>query len=260
MSRRIVIVGGGVTGVTAFAAAVRHRCADRIDVVDPLPPGTGTAFATDHPALLCNTSVGIMSLLPDDPHDFLRHLHERGVPAGPDDVVARGLFHDYVRVRYADHAARFRAEGGVHRHIRAEAARVHRDVDGGYHVVAGDHVLPATDVLVCLGYGEPVVPAVLAEHVDHELIFRSPFPADRLLAALPRPADVLVLGTRLSAVDAAVLLCGQGHAVTLASPSGRLPAVRSRTGRGRAGLVRPQDITALGRTVPSLYADVLALA
>ncbi|MGK5632359.1 hypothetical protein, partial [Streptomyces sp. URMC 123] len=59
----------------------------------------------------------------------------------------------------------------------------------------------------------------------------SPYPTARLRARVgepPRPARrVLVVGSHQSAVDAALLLCRDGHRTTMTSPSGRLPAVRT---------------------------------
>ncbi|MCC3779994.1 hypothetical protein, partial [Streptomyces sp. UNOB3_S3] len=57
----------------------------------------------------------------------------------------------------------------------------------------------------------------------------APYPAARLRdpeAGPPPGAGVLVLGTRQSAIDACLLLCRDGHRVTMTSPSGVLPAVR----------------------------------
>ena len=255
-----MIIGGGVTGVAMFHAAVRHRIAGRIDIVDPLPPGTGTAFANSHPALLCNTSSGIMSLLADAPHDFLRYLLDQRLDVSADDFVPRRLFSEYVRSRYAAQVARHMANGGSHRHIAGRAATIRREGESGYRILLDNgHTVVASDVLICRGYGEPAVPDVLSPHLGKDLIFRSPFPEGPLLQAMPQRARVLVLGTRLSAIDAALLLCGQDCTVTMASPSGQLPAVRARTGRGRAGLVHPADITVLDLAGPGLHRDVLAL-
>ena len=79
--RRLVIVGGGASGVAAFVAAVRYGVAQSIDIVDPRGIGRGTAFAARRAALLCNTSVETMSIVDDNPDDFLAYLHSIGVPA-----------------------------------------------------------------------------------------------------------------------------------------------------------------------------------
>ncbi|WKK24149.1 hypothetical protein QZH56_00005 [Streptomyces olivoreticuli] len=59
----------------------------------------------------------------------------------------------------------------------------------------------------------------------HPHYLDSPYPADRI-RRLPPDSRVLVLGSHLSAVDAALLLCRDGHRTTLTSPSGLLPPAR----------------------------------
>jgi FAD-NAD(P)-binding len=232
MTRRLVIVGGGMTGVAAFVAAVRHRVAARIDMLDPLPVGTGTAFAATDPALLCNTSAGIMSLRRNDPDDFLHYLAGAGYPASVDDFVPRSHAGAYARHRYRTAAAEHVWSGGCHRHVRARATAIAPTSQGWYRIRLDDgSSLDATHVFLCRGFTEPRVPEVLAPHLDHPLAFRSPFPEQAMLAALPPEARVLALGTKLSGIDAALLLCRARHQVTMASPSGELPAVRTRTGR-----------------------------
>lgn len=256
--RRVVIVGAGATGVAAFAALVRHGIAAHVDVVDPHPPGRGHAFDAAHPALLCNTSAGIMSLRAEDPDDFVRHLRRSAPAPGRDSFVPRALFGEYARATYAAAVALHRSRGGGHRHVAARCVAVRR-TGGGYRVLlAAGGPLVASDVLLCQGLSEPRVPDVLAPHVGTDSAFASPFPEPRLLGTLRPGSRVLVLGTRLTGIDAALLLCGAGHTVTMASPSGQLPAVRTRTG-ARTGLVSAADIRALDLTGPRLNRDIVAL-
>ncbi|MEV3989872.1 FAD/NAD(P)-binding protein [Streptomyces sp. NPDC049837] len=256
----MVIVGGGATGVAAFVALVRHRVAARIDIVDPLPVGTGRAFATTSPALLCNTSVGIMSLVPGYPDDFLDHLLARGVPADRHAFVPRHHFSRYVRDRYVTYGVLHRRGGGAGGHVRGRASAVRRLPGGGYEVVLDDgRRVDATDVLLCQGYAGPVVPGTLRPHLGREGLFLGPYPEGALLTAMPRTASrVLVLGSRLSAIDAALLLCGAGHRVVMASPSGELPAVRARTG-SRPGPPLTADFAALDFSGPRLERQLVAL-
>ncbi len=88
--------------------------------------------------------------------------------------------------------------------------------------------LRADDVVVCTGVRRPRVPDGFAAWQDHPRYLDSPYPSTRLREALgQRPGRVLVLGTHQSAVEAALLLCRDGHRTTLTSPSGQLPAVRT---------------------------------
>lgn len=228
-SRRFVIIGGGASGVAAFVAAVRARAAESITIVDPLGIGRGVAFATRHPALLCNTSVETMSILDDDPNDFFAYLRESGRAALHDAFVARAMVSDYLVARHAQWALRAQVVGIAHCLHVASARRVEKSAPG-YRVWLDDGAaLDATDVLVCTGNGAPYVPDLVRPHVGAPMLFESPYPEQRVLAALAPDSRVLVLGSRLSAVDSVLLLGCAGHTIAMASPSGRLPSVRTGT-------------------------------
>lgn len=49
-----------------------------------------------------------------------------------------------------------------------------------------------------------------------------------MLAKVSAESRVLIIGSKLSATDAAILLCREGHRVTMVSPSGNILAVRGR--------------------------------
>lgn len=72
----VAIIGAGATGVAAFIALVRQGACKRITLLDASGPAIGQVYASQHPELLCNTSVELMSLLPPHYHDLLHYLHE----------------------------------------------------------------------------------------------------------------------------------------------------------------------------------------
>ncbi|TAM50367.1 MAG: FAD/NAD(P)-binding protein [Paraburkholderia sp.] len=243
--RRLVIVGGGASGVAAFVAAVRYGVARSIELVDPRGIGRSTAFAAKHPALLCNTSVETMSIVDDDPDDFLAYLQLIGVMATRDGFVPRAYVSGYLASRYDRYAALARASGIEHRLVTAAALRIERMSASEYRVVLENGVtLPATDVLICTGHGAPYVPDAVRPHLGKPLLFESLYPEAHVLAELEARSRVLVLGSRLSALDSALLLCAAGHSIDIVSPSGRLPAVRTATPRA---CPVPVDAAALAR-------------
>ncbi|MEV4258922.1 FAD/NAD(P)-binding protein, partial [Spirillospora sp. NPDC049652] len=195
--RRVVIIGGGVAGTAAFAALARAGV--DADIVDPLPAGEGTAFGVGDAGLLSNTSAELMSLRPGLPRDFAR---ARGAPADGEVFAPRREFARYLRGVYETCAGR---PGSAHRRIARRAVAVRPLGEGaGYRVLLDDgSQVPASDVLVCLGWGPSRVPAGLGGRPG---IVTSPFPDDRMLEAVPPSGRVLVLGTKLSAIDAALLL------------------------------------------------------
>ncbi|MBW0445155.1 hypothetical protein [Paraburkholderia phenoliruptrix] len=77
------------------------------------------------------------------------------------------------------------------------------------------------------------------------------------MKSLAMPSRVLVVGSRLSAVDAALLACGAGHSVVMASPSGRLPAVRTATPRECPVAIDEAAFARLDLSNPLLYRRLL---
>ncbi|SEA67269.1 FAD/NAD(P)-binding protein [Paraburkholderia sartisoli] len=256
--RKVVIVGGGVAGIAAFVSAVSNRSVSRIDIVDPRGIGNGIAFATTDPALLCNTSVETMSLLADDPDDFLRYLRAQAITVSPDAFVPRFHVSRYLADRYAHYRMLARDVGVGHRHLRATARTIEKQPTGGYRVLLDDGTsLEASEVLICTGSGAPFLPDALRSHTGAPALFECLYPERRVIEYLATPSRVLVVGSRLSAVDAALLACGAGHSVVMASPSGRLPAVRTATPRQCPVAIDEAAFARLDLSSPLLYRRLL---
>ncbi|UQI44980.1 FAD/NAD(P)-binding protein [Streptomyces sp. HU2014] len=240
--RDVVVIGGGVAGTSFVVQLVRELLGARdragggrppsggrirsVRLVDPNPPGWGLAFGDRDPLLLCNTAAEINSLLADRPGDFIDHLREQGLEAGPLDCVPRARMAAYCHDRFDRARARARELGVEVRHVRGTAGSVTTGA-AGHRVRLGDgQELRADEVVVATGVHRPRVPDGFAAFQDHPRYLDSPYPAARIRQRLPAGSTVLVLGSHQSAIDAALLLCRDGHRVTLTSPSGLLPAVR----------------------------------
>ncbi|MFD3497964.1 FAD/NAD(P)-binding protein [Streptomyces sp. NPDC058676] len=246
MTKRIVIIGGGATAVSALAHLAGAPGNERITLVAPGAIGFGTAFGTTDPTLLCNTSVDVTSLLAEGRSDFLDYLAARGHPVHHDDFVPRYLVGQYCRERYGQYRDRARAMGTKVTHIRERAVAINSLDDGTYQVELADGAtVEGTDVIFCAGADAPRLPAEVSAHQGDPCLIESPYPADRL-RRLPHDARVLVLGSKLSAIDAALVLSQQGRRYcVLTSPSATLPAVRTRLRRSAEPAIGPSDWAAL---------------
>ncbi|MGA5700603.1 FAD/NAD(P)-binding protein [Peterkaempfera bronchialis] len=239
MGKHAIIVGGGASGVTLFTLLATTPGISSITVVDPNPIGLGTAFGTTDPLLLCNTSVDVTSIKPTGESDLLRYLAARGWPVHRDHFVPRYLVGQYCRERYLTYRRTAEQAGIRVRHHRARGTAVRPRDDGGYTVVLDDGAqLVGTDVFLCLGLDQPVVPELVRAHVGHPDLTTVPYPVGRL-RRLPAAARILVLGSKLTAIDAALVLGQRGRRVVLTSPSGQLPAVRSRLSRPASPVLDP---------------------
>ncbi|MEV5137757.1 FAD/NAD(P)-binding protein [Streptomyces syringium] len=238
--RDVVIVGAGFAGTSVFLHLVRAllrpgprtrtgpagRPVRSVQVVDPHPVGWGLAFGDSDPLLVCNSAADVNSLLADRPTDFIDYLRARGAPSGPQDCVPRARMAEYCHDRHIEARALAVAHGIEVRHVRDTAVSVSA-WSGGHRVrLRGGQEITGDEVVVCTGVHRPRVPDGFAAFAGHPRYLDSPYPADRIRDGLSPGSRVLVLGTRQSAVDAALLLCRDGHRTTMTSPSGLLPAVR----------------------------------
>ncbi len=225
-------MGGGATAVSAMAHLVR-LCGgvESVTFAAPLPIGLGTAFGTTDPALLCNTSVDVTSLIAEGESDLLAYLAARGHPVHRDDFVPRWLVGQYCRERFGRYVEDARRAGVRVTHFRDHATAVERVRDGYRVALRSGGFITGTDVLLCHGADVPVLPDDIRPYAGHPRLIEAAHPAHRL-RKLPPEARVLVVGTKLSAIDAALVLAGDARRrVVLTSPSGELPAVRTRLRR-----------------------------
>ncbi|MCC9738244.1 FAD/NAD(P)-binding protein [Streptomyces sp. MNU89] len=228
--RRIVIVGGGPTAVAALTHLRSVSGIGEVTIASRNEIGLTEPFSPSGSRLICNTSLDVTSLDPDGPSDLLRYLAGRGWPVHREDFVPRHLVGSYARERYLAARDAMSRAGVRIRHERDEVRSVAGE-PGAYRLtLTSGRVLPAGDVLLCTGGGGPFVPPALREHVGSPGVTVLPAsPAE--LRAVPAGTRVLLLGSKLSAVDTALLLCPRGCRVVMASPSGQLPAVRTRLTR-----------------------------
>ncbi|MFI9202419.1 FAD/NAD(P)-binding protein [Streptomyces sp. NPDC053048] len=267
MGRDVVIVGAGVAGTSVFVQLIRALArADgprvrSVRLVDPRPVGWGVAFGDSDPLLLCNSAAEVNSLLADRLDDFVDYLRQRhGWTGTPQDCVPRARMAEYCHDRWAEARRTATALGVGTEHVRAAAAAIGTGPDGRRLVrlegPAGRE-LPADAVVVCTGVHRPRVPDGFAALTAHPRYLDSPYPAGRLRDGVRPGSRVLVLGTRQSAVDAALLLGRDGHHVTMTSPSGLLPAVRLSLGAPPHPLPPVERIASLDPHDPALEDKVL---
>jgi len=257
---RAVIVGGGITGVAALIGLIEHRAVSEIFIIDPGTIGIGRAFATTEAELLCNTTVEMMSIISHDKEDFVKYLRARGFRTTKNDFVPRFYVSQYARDRYQQFVEQAQILGITHQHLLRIATAVIKCIDGSYRVIMNDgNELSATDVLLCHGYGSPLIPEVIKPHMDKPLVFSTPYPEQAMLNAIPPGSRILIIGTRLSAIDATLMLCSHGHRVVMTSRTGELPSVRTRTPRSLTSCIDERKFSTLDIASPAFASRLLRI-
>jgi uncharacterized NAD(P)/FAD-binding protein YdhS len=203
---RIVIVGGGYAGALMAVNLVRHGAGvvtlvERTDRV-----ARGVAYSATRQDLLLNVRAGNMSALPDQPAHLLRWL-DRHHPGRRSDFIPRAVYGDYLAALLAQQNAQ---AGGRIAIRRGEAVDLRRTARGTDVILADGDMLPADSVILAPGNLPPApLPALSGIAHDPRLYRGDPW-QQTLSGGLAADEAVLLVGTGLTAVDAALMLDAEG--------------------------------------------------
>ena len=209
----------------------------RVLLIDPRTPGSGVAFDRDEEYLLCNTSAGVNSIIPDDAEHHLRWLRSNlvhGTRWGIDKTVItahsyvpRGLFLAYLSAQFDLAVDDCAARGIFVDHLSDKAVRVTPSGDHAVITTAIGDRFPVGQAFVCTGL--QVSDDTIRRCRESAGIVWPAYQTQQNLDRLSRARRVLVLGMRQSAIDAAWLVreynpCAE---IFMVSRTARFPAVRS---------------------------------
>jgi uncharacterized NAD(P)/FAD-binding protein YdhS len=223
---RIAIVGGGFSGVLQAIQLLRHTnlAVTLIERTGRL--ARGAAYSTRRPEHLLNVRAGRMSAFPDVPDHFARWFEGRG---GTDaDFAQRRLYGQYIE----ELLSRAREEAGGRLSIlNGEVVDVAR-TDGTEQLrLADDSTLSAERVILSIGNLAPEVPRGVDADALGDRYVSDPWAGD--IAEGLQPEDkVLLIGTGLTAVDAAMTLDAAGFTGEIVALSRRGLVPRSHAGPG----------------------------
>lgn len=196
--------------------------------------GAGNAYQDDTASNLLNTRATGMSALKSDPnhfYDWAMRNESRwrakfpSVCMKPDAFVPRALFGQYMNEVYDESVSMLRELGVTVKRIEALATCL-RKLDDRYEVTDEYGHKFLTDLTVlAVGNQESMQFDFLRSHAGY---FPTPYPCTKLVQSIDATRSVGILGSNLSAIDAAVSLLDAGHRgkILMASRNGRLPSVR----------------------------------
>lgn len=210
----IGIIGGGAGGVlTALHALRLARTAVRIVLFEPAPTlARGVAYATTRAEHLLNVPVRRMSAFDAAPDDFLDYVAATSPADGPDrDALAhryaeRRRYGDYLmtRLRQARDASAASLE------IRRQQVTALQVANGRYRLTTEDgQTLVCAGVVLAVGNRPRPLPARGASGLAATARLEAwDFDA---IAEIPADADVCIVGSGLSMVDAVLTMARNGH-------------------------------------------------
>lgn len=213
----VAIIGGGFTGAAVAANLARNTTGQAVDIIVFEPRGrlgAGLAYDTSDPAHRINVPAARMSLIPDEPDDFLHWLAAEGEPRDDQDALTedgnlyprRAVFGRYV----GDFIAPFLRSGQV-QHCHERVAQIVRT--GEQWRIAADG---GTDILADIAIVATTHPAPCApRHIAKALASHPRFVADSTLSgalSVIRGEDrVLLIGNGLTSADVIASLRRNGH-------------------------------------------------
>lgn len=210
---RVVVVGGGASGVLAAVALAQRPAVTSVVVVERAERiGPGLAYGAAEPHHLLNSPAGRMTAVPGDEGHFLDWAAARGASPAPSGFAPRRVYGDYLAAVFADLV---REAGGRVSSVRDEVVAIETHAEGATVRLAGGGGLDADRVVLALGNPPPAG--------------RGAGAARRLVADPWAPGAlegvggaVLVLGTGLTMVDVATALARRSPGVRITATSRNL--------------------------------------
>jgi uncharacterized NAD(P)/FAD-binding protein YdhS len=238
----ITIIGGGACGISAFIELfLRLRISNlhkniAITIIEENEEvGKGLAFGTKQPGHILNTQADLMGIHHTEPDHFSEWLKDHSSRIS-DEVVdnegkdeaftTRRLYGDYLKEQFEYYFDLAKSEGLQANVIHARATSVTRS-GNGYIVNMTDRKKQKCHYLI-LAPGTPVANN-FPELDNAPNYFGAPWPSAPILENIPKTADVGIIGSSLSAIDALMTLTDNKHQgkITCYSLDGLMPRVQA---------------------------------
>jgi len=217
MTDGVVILGGGASGTLTAVALAALPDVGPLTLVDRGGAfARGIAYSTQEPGHLLNVPAGRMSAIPDQPSHLLEWLAARGATPDPEAFLQRRLYGAYLGELLG-------ATGSRGKRVGDRAVALSSDGAGLRVDLAGGSALRARAAVLALGNFPPELPPGWSA-LPPRLAWRTPWASPEDWP--PPEAEVLLLGSGLTAVDVVLSLGARGHRgrIHLLSRRGLLPA------------------------------------
>jgi len=237
----IGIIGGGACGVAILAELMvqlkitnKQKTTNILLVEKRKELGVGLAFSTDQPGHLLNTQADLMGIHSFEPNHFsswlkkhredIRHELKGGNPID-ESYTTRRLYGEYIQEQAKHYLNEAREIGLKVEVIHDEAIDLISEQDCWQIKFASGPTRNADHVILAPGTPKP---NNFPQFDGLPSYFGFPWPSEPIINGIPKDADVSILGSSLSAIDAIMTLADSGHhgKISLFSLDGLLPRVQ----------------------------------
>jgi uncharacterized NAD(P)/FAD-binding protein YdhS len=221
----IAVIGAGFSGVMTALHLLRRAEAVKVVLIERRSPiGLGAAYATDDPAHRLNVRAGNMSAWPDQPDDFVAWLKDQGLDVGPGGFATRGDYGRYLQGMLATLAESPKAAGRLL--ITPDEITAIEPTGDSWTLTCGmGRTIAADAVVLALGNPPPCAPEAIGPELEGSRLYVADPWRWSLDAAPEGDGPILLLGSGLTMVDAALSLDGlaPGRPLIALSRRGLLP-------------------------------------
>jgi uncharacterized NAD(P)/FAD-binding protein YdhS len=243
--RHAAIIGGGYSGTLQAILLLQQGA--RVTLIErSARVGRGVAYSTPYSDHLLNVRANGMSAFADQPSHFAEWVEVRGGQAR--NFAERRLYGSYLRELLASAAA---SAGNRLQIIQDEAADVVQEGDAEIVRLGSGGSVRADTVILSIGNLAPDIPRAVAPDLrDSPVYVADPWAKD-ISPDLLDEDQVLLIGTGLTAIDAALMLDSAGFRGKIIALSRRglvpRPHVDPPTAVPRLEEMPPADCTSLIR-------------
>lgn len=252
----VAIVGGGFSGTLLAINLMRHD-GPRATLIErrPAQMARGVAYSAADDEHLLNVRAGNMSALPDDADHFTRWLERRSL-GDAKTFVSRRVYGAYLRemldAALAQHADRLTL-------VQSAAIAVERHAEGQSVVTDAGGRIAADRVVLAIGNLPPHTPPGIDPAALPDALYRADPWAGDVATGLGADDRIVLVGSGLTAIDAALMLDASGFegAILAISRRGLVPRAHAATPPHRGLREKPSGaLSHLVRTVRERTADI----
>lgn len=239
-NQSLVIIGGGGCGISVLAQFIdglsnKELNGLSITIINREKRfGPGLPYSTDSDSNILNMKAHAMGIFAEQPLHFVEWVNRRKSDLGKryetvdlqnDPFPPRSLYGLYLEDVLSATIERAKGAGISVNLMQGSVVDARESADGVQVELENGTKISADYAVLALGNFASVHYQDLKRTLGY---FHSPWPENEFLKAIEKNADVCILGSRLTAVDTALMLATHGHKgkMTMVSRNGLLPKVQ----------------------------------